>query len=45
MDEVEMSVWWDLSRNVRYFEREEMIWKNAKRAVLNAALHLLNDEA
>ena len=45
MDEVEASVWWDLSRIVRYFKRNEINRKNAKRAVLSAALRLVNDES
>ena len=43
MDEVEAAVWWDLSRIVRHFEREGMKRKDAKRAVLNAALRLSQD--
>ena len=43
MDEVEAAVWWDLSRIVRHFEREGMKRNEAKQAVLNAALRLIND--
>lgn len=45
MDEVEAAVWWDLSRIVRHFEREGMKRNEAKQAVLNAALRLINDES
>mgnify|MGYP001341292161 CR=1 FL=1 len=45
MDEVEASVWWDFSCFVRFFEPEGMNRKNAKRAVLNAVLRLVNDES
>ena len=45
MDEVEASVWWDLSRIVRYVGREGMKRKDAKRTVPNAALRLVNDKS
>ena len=44
MDEVEASIGCDLSLIVRYFEREGMKRKDTKRAFLNAALRLVNDE-
>ena len=40
MDEVEVAVWWDLSRIVRHFERQGLV----KAAVMNAALRLMKDE-
>ena len=45
MDEVAAAVWCDLSRIVRHFEREGMKRNEAKQAVLNAALRLINDES
>ena len=44
MDEVEVAVWWDLSRNVRHFERQGLNRQEVKVAVMNAALRLMNDE-
>lgn len=44
MDEVEVAVWWDLSRIVRHFERQGLERRDVKVAVMNAALRLMNDE-
>ena len=44
MDEVEVAVWWDLSRIVRHFERQGLERREVKVAVMNAALRLMNDE-
>ena len=44
MDEVEVAVWWDLSRIVRHFERQGLERREVKAAVMNAALRLMNDE-
>jgi len=44
MDEVEVAVWWDLSRIVRHFERQGLERQDVKVAVMNAALRLMNDE-
>ena len=44
MDEVEVAVWWDLSRIVRHFERQGLNRQEVKVAVMNAALRLMNDE-
>ena len=44
MDEVEVAVWWDLSRIVRHFERQGLERREVKAAVLNAALRLMKDE-
>ena len=44
MDEVEVAVWWDLSRIVRHFERQGLARQDEKVAVMNAALRLMNDE-
>ena len=43
MDEVEVAVWWDLSRIVRHFERQGLE-RRAVKAVMNAALRLMKDE-
>ena len=45
MDEVEVAVWWDLSRIVRHFERQGLERREVKVAVMNAALRLMADEA
>ena len=37
MDEVEVAVWWDLSRIVRHFERQGLERRAVKAAVMNAA--------
>ena len=44
MDEVEVAVWWDLSRIVRHFERQGLERREVKVAVMNAALRLMKDE-
>ena len=44
MDEVEVAVWWDLSRIVRHFERQGLERRAVKTAVMNAALRLMKDE-
>ena len=44
MDEVEVAVWWDLSRIVRHFERQGLERREVKAAVMNAALRLMKDE-
>ena len=44
MDEVEVAVWWDLSRIVRHFERQGLERREVKTAVMNAALRLMKDE-
>ena len=44
MDEVEVAVWWDLSRIVRHFERQGLARRAVKAAVMNAALRLMKDE-
>jgi len=44
MDEVEVAVWWDLSRIVRHFERQGLERRAVKAAVMNAALRLMKDE-
>jgi hypothetical protein len=44
MDEVEVAVWWDLSRIVRHFERQVLERREVKAAVMNAALRLMKDE-
>ena len=44
MDEVEVAVWWDLSRIVRHFERQGLERRDVKVAVMNATLRLMNDE-
>ena len=45
MDEVEVAVWWDLSRIVRHFERQGLERREVKVAVMNAAPRLMADEA
>ena len=45
VDEVEVAVWWDLSRIVRHFERQGLNRQEVKIAVMNAALRLMNDES
>ena len=44
MDEVEVAVWWDLSRIVRHFERQGLVRRAEKPAVMNIALRLMKDE-
>ena len=44
MDEVEVAVWWDLSRIVRHFERQGLARRDVKVAVVNAAMRLMADE-
>ena len=44
MDEVEVAVWWALSRIVCHFERQGLERQEVKVAVMNAALRLMNDE-
>ena len=44
LDEVEVAVWWDLSRIVRHFERQGLERRAVKTAVMNAALRLMKDE-
>ena len=44
MVEVEVAVWWDLSRIVRHFERQGLERREVKTAVMNAALRLMKDE-
>ena len=44
MDEVEVAVWWDLSRIVRHFERQGLPRQDVKVAGMNAAMRLMADE-
>jgi len=44
MDEVEVAVWWDLSRIVRHFERQGLERRAGKAAVMSAALRLMEAE-
>ena len=44
MDEVEVAVWWHLSRIVRHFERQGLERRAVKSAVMYAPLRLMEDE-
>ena len=44
-DEIDVAVWWDLSRIVRHFERQGVARQDVKVAVVHAALRLMADRS